>query len=36
MLYEVITLPKLLIAVGSFCLVLLMLSLNEKLQPYRD
>jgi len=29
-------LPKLLIASGSFCLVLLLISLNEKLQPYRD
>ena len=29
-------LPKLLIACGSLCLILLLLSLNEKLQPYRD
>jgi len=29
-------LPKFLISFGSFCLVLLLLSLNEKLQPYRS
>ncbi|PLY06694.1 MAG: hypothetical protein C0624_04215 [Desulfuromonas sp.] len=29
-------LPKLLITCGSLCLLLLLLSLNEKLQPYRD
>jgi hypothetical protein len=28
--------PKFLITIGSFCLILLLLSLNEKLQPYRD